>query len=201
MTTALLFSVLVIAVAAERIYELRRAGKNAQAAFAQGGQETGQRHYKVMQLMHTAFLVAMPLEVWLLHRPFIPALGVTALVLVAGTMATRYWIVHTLGERWNTRIIVVPGWTPATAGPYRFVRHPNYVIVVVELAALPLVHTAYITAAVFSVANLALLYVRIRAEEAALARWPHYAATMGDKPRFVPTAAPTPTSSQKRSRS
>jgi len=200
MISALLFTALVAAVALERLYELRRAGRNAAAALARGGWETGQRHYKVMQLLHTTFLVAMPLEVWLLDRPFVPALGVTMAVLVAGTMASRYWIVHTLGERWNTRIIVVPGWTPATDGPYRYLRHPNYLIVVVELAALPLVHTAYLTAALFSAANLALLWVRIRAEEAALTQWPQYVAAMADKPRFVPTAAAPPAAPRERSR-
>jgi len=201
MTSALLFTALVVAVALERLYELRLAGRNAEAALAQGGRETGQRHYKVMQLLHTGFLAAMPLEVWLLDRPFVPALGLPLLVLVAGTMAARYWIVHTLGERWNTRIIVVPGWTPATTGPYRYVRHPNYVIVVVELAALPLVHSAYLTAAVFTLANLALLWVRIRAEESALAQWPDYHAAMGGKPRFVPAAAATPPPPPERSHS
>lgn len=200
MTSALLFTALVAAVALERLYELRLARRNAAAALAQGGRETGQGHYRVMQLLHTAFLVAMPLEVWLLRRPFVPALGVSMLVLVTATMVVRYWVVHTLGERWNTRIIVVEGWTPATTGPYRYLRHPNYVIVVVELAALPLVHTAYLTAAFFTVANLALLWVRIRAEDTALARWPGYTEALKAIPRCVPSTAAPPPRAEERSR-
>lgn len=200
MTSALLFTALVAAVALERLYELILARRNAAAALAQGGWETGQGHYRVMQLLHTAFLVAVVLEVWLLERPFLLGLGVPMLVLVATTMAVRYWVVRTLGERWNTRIIVVEGWAPATDGPYRYLRHPNYVIVVVELAALPLVHTAYLTAALFTVANLALLWVRIRAEDTALARWPGYTDALGDLPRYVPTTAAPPPRSPGRSR-
>jgi methyltransferase len=93
-------------------------------------------------------------------------------LLVLGSQALRWWCIATLGRRWNTRVIVVPGLAPERAGPYLWLRHPNYVAVVVEGAALPLVHAAWITAVAFTALNAALLAVRIRVEEAALATLP-----------------------------
>jgi methyltransferase len=94
------------------------------------------------------------------------------LALVVLSQALRWWCITTLGRRWNTRVIVVPGLAPVTGGPYRFLSHPNYVAVVVEGFALPLVHSAWITAVVFTVLNAALLTVRIRSENAALRTLP-----------------------------
>jgi len=102
------------------------------------------------------------------HRPFLPALGWTMFVLVVLSQALRWWCIATLGPRWNARVIVVPGLPLVTAGPYRWFKHPNYVAVVVEGFALPLVHTAWITALMFTVLNAALLTIRIRCENAAL---------------------------------
>lgn len=125
-----------------------------------------------MVLMHAAFLVACPLEVWLLHRPWRPPLGWAMLAVVGTTMGLRYWVVATLGDRWNTRVLCIPGEPPIERGPYRWVRHPNYVAVVLELIALPLVHGAWLTAVVFTLWNTRVLQLRLRTEEAALA---HYA--------------------------
>jgi methyltransferase len=177
---------LVALVAVERLVELRIAARNARRALERGGFEMGAGHYRVMKVLHTAFLVACPLEVWAFGRPFVAALGLPMLGLLAGTMALRYWVVATLGDRWNTRVVVVPGERPIRRGPYRWLRHPNYVGVVVELAALPLVHMAWVTALVFGMANLALLRVRIRVEEAALAKWTPYEHDMQGTPRFLP---------------
>lgn len=183
MSTAWLYTGLVGLVALERLAELRLAARNAARAFAQGGIERGQRHYKVMQALHTAFLVACPAEVWLLHRPFQPVLAAAMLAVLVGTMGLRYWAIHTLGERWNTRVIAVPGLPAVTGGPYRWVRHPNYVAVILELAALPLLHGAWLTALVFSLANLALLRVRVGVEEATLRELCDYEARLADRPR------------------
>jgi methyltransferase len=122
-----------------------------------------------MAAMHTAFLVACIAEVAVADRPFLPWLGWPMLALVAASQALRWWCVATLGHQWNTRVIVVPGLSLVSAGPYRWLRHPNYVAVVVEVAALPLVHTAWVTALVFTVVNAAILAVRIPVEERALA--------------------------------
>ena len=189
MDSRLLFTLLIALVAAERVVELVIAERNARAALDAGGTESGQAHYRVMRLLHASFLVAAPLEVWSLDRAFLPWLGWPMLAIVAATMSLRYWVVATLGPRWNTRVIVVPSWEPAVGGPYRFVRHPNYVAVILELAALPLVHTAWITAVVYSVANAWLLTVRIRVEERALAAWSGYDQALGTRPRLVGLAS------------
>jgi methyltransferase len=122
-----------------------------------------------MAAMHTAFLVACIAEVAVADRPFLPWLGWPMLALVVASQALRWWCIATLGHQWNTRVIVVPGLPLVSAGPYRWLRHPNYVAVVVEVAALPLVHTAWVTALVFTLANAAVLAVRIPVEERALA--------------------------------
>jgi len=166
--TQALFTVLIGAVALERVAELVVARRNAQWAFARGGREVGFGHYPVMVVLHTALLVGALAEVWLADRPFVPALGWTMLALALGSQVLRWWCIATLGPRWNTRVIVVPGMPLVTSGPYRLLRHPNYVAVVVEGFALPLVHSAWTTALVFTVANAALLRVRIRTENQAL---------------------------------
>ena len=156
--TQALFTALVLAVALERVAELVVSKRNAAWAFARGGVEHGRGHYPVMVVLHTGLLAGAVAEVWLLDRPFVPALGWTMFALVIASQ----------GRQWNTRVIVVPGLQLVTRGPYRRRRHPNYVAVVVEGLALPLVHTAWATAAAFTVLNLLLLSVRIRVEEQAL---------------------------------
>ena len=184
-----LYLALLAALSLERLHELRLSRRNAARAIAQGGVEFGQTHYRVMALLHGCFLVACAAEVLLLGRPFRPALGWPMLALAAGAQALRYWAIATLGPRWNTRVIVVPGAPAVTRGPYRFLRHPNYVAVVIEGFAVPLVHGAWITAVCFSAANAVLLAVRIRCEERALARHCVYEARLGAAPRFVPRRA------------
>jgi methyltransferase len=163
-----LYTVLVALVALERLAELVVAKRNMAWSLARGGREYGFSHYPVMVVLHTGLLAGCLLEVWLGGRDFVPALGVPMLVLVLGSQALRWWCIRTLGHQWNTRIVIVPGLTRVTGGPYRFFSHPNYVAVVVEGFALPLVHTAWVTAVVFSALNAALLTVRIRSESAAL---------------------------------
>ncbi|MDT4901577.1 MAG: methyltransferase, partial [Pseudonocardiales bacterium] len=133
-----------------------------------GGRESGFAHYPFMVVLHTGLLAGCLLEVWLGHRSFQAALGWPMLALVVGSQALRWWCICTLGRQWNTRIVVVPGMPRITEGPYRLLSHPNYVAVVVEGLALPLVHDAWLTAIVFSGLNAALLTVRIRAEDVAL---------------------------------
>ena len=163
------YTVLIAAVALERLAELVVSERNAAWSFERGGVETGQRHYVVMVVLHTGLLVGALLEVWLLHPEFHPALGYPMLALVVASQALRWWCIATLGRRWNTRVIVVPGLPLVTGGPYRLTSHPNYVAVVVEGLALPLVYSAWITAVVFTACNAVLLTVRLRVENAALA--------------------------------
>jgi methyltransferase len=166
------FTILVLAVGVERLAELVVSKRNAAWSFERGGVETGQGHFPFMVVLHTGLLVGALVEVWVL-RPDPPAALVwTMLVLVAASQALRWWCITTLGPRWNTRVIIVPGLAPVTVGPYRFLSHPNYVAVVVEGFALPLVGGAWITALVFTVVNAGLLFVRIRVENQALASLP-----------------------------
>src|SRR5215217_7371313 len=130
------------------------------------GVETGQPHYRFMVVFHTLFLGACLAEVLRLHRPFLGVWSWVALGCAVAAQGLRYWAITTLGPRWNSRIIVVPDLPPVVGGPYRFLRHPNYVAVVLELVSVPLIHGAWWTAVFFSVGNLVLLSVRIRAEEA-----------------------------------
>lgn len=182
----LLYTALVGVVALGRLVELRIAGRNLRSLLARGGVEIAPEHYRWMVLLHTLFLAACPLEVWLLGRAFFPALGAVMLVLLVLAAGLRWWVVATLHGRWTTRIVVLPGVTPVTGGPYRFLRHPNYLAVILEILALPLIHTAWITALVFSLANALLLRVRIRAEEEGLARLSDYESAFADRPRLVP---------------
>lgn len=181
-----LYLLLILAIAGERLSELSLSLRNRRRALALGGVESGQGHYPWMVLIHTLLLIAAPLEVFLLGRPFLPALGIPMLALVASTMALRYWAISALGPRWNTRIIVLPGVPAVAGGPYRYLRHPNYLAVVVEVFALPLVHTAWITALVFSALNALVLRVRIAAEERALAAGSAYQETLGGRPGLLP---------------
>lgn len=167
-TSQLLFTALVAAVGLERLAEMVVSKRHAAWAFARGGVESGQGHFPVMVALHTALLVGAVVEVLAVDRPFIPLLGWPMLALVLLAQGLRWWCITTLGPQWNTRVIVVPGATLVAAGPYRLMRHPNYVAVVVEGLALPLVHTAWLTAALFTVLNVVLLSVRIRVEEQAL---------------------------------
>ncbi len=189
MKSADLYLGLILAVVAERLVELVLTQRNAARLRARGGFAVGDAHYPAMVLLHTALLIGAPLEVYLLARPFLPWLGWPMLALVAATMALRYWAITTLGDRWTTRIFVVPGEPPVTGGPYRYLRHPNYLAVVLEVAALPLVHSAWLTAALGSLANAFVLEARIGAEEKALDEASSYLETLGDRPRFVPGAA------------
>jgi methyltransferase len=163
------YVLLVGLVALERLAELVVSRRNLAWSLARGGSEHGKGHYPVMVVLHTALLVGAVVEVAVADRPFLPALGWPMLALVIASQALRWWCIRTLGPRWNTRIVVVPGLPLVHRGPYRVLSHPNYVAVVLEGAALPLVHTAWVTALVFTVLNLPLLAVRIRAEEAAMA--------------------------------
>ncbi len=165
------YAVLVGAVAAERVVELVISRRHVRRALARGGIEAGASLYPAIVAMHTAFLAACVLEPWLLRRPWIPSLAVPMLVLLGAAFALRNWTIATLGDRWTTRVICVPGDRLVGSGPYRWMRHPNYVAIVVELIALPMAHAAWLTAAVFTALNAAALRKRIAIENAALARY------------------------------
>ncbi|PRZ09709.1 alkylresorcinol O-methyltransferase [Isoptericola sp. CG 20/1183] len=167
--SVLLYAALVLATGFERLAELVVSARHARWSFARGGVESGRGHFGPMVLLHTGLLVACVVEVVALDRPFLPWLGWPMLVLVLASQGLRWWCIGTLGPQWNTRVIVVPGLSLVRRGPYRWIPHPNYVAVVLEGIALPLVHSAWITAVGFTVLNAWLLLgFRIPAEERAL---------------------------------
>jgi methyltransferase len=168
----------------ERLGELLLSLRNARQARAAGALEAGRGHYPVMVAFHSLFLLSCGAEVLLVPRSFPGALGWVALAVALAAQALRYWAVASLGVRWNTRVLVWPGVPPVTSGPYRFLRHPNYLAVVLEMVAVPLVYGAWVTAVVFSLGNVLLLRVRIRAEEEALG--PSWAEAFVGRRRLLP---------------
>lgn len=170
--SVILYVAFVLLTGVERLYELRVSKRNAALAFSRGGIEYGQRHFPFMVALHTGLLLACIAEVLLLGRPFIPVLGWSMLAIALLCQVGRYWIIASLGEQWNTRVIVVPGAKRVVRrGPYRWswLPHPNYVLVAVEGIALPLVHTAWLSAIAFTALNAVLLLgFRIPIENRAL---------------------------------
>lgn len=165
-----MYTLLIGAVGLERLAELAVARRNSAWSKGNGGTEFGAPHYPLMVALHTGLLAGCLLEVTAARRPLIPALHRPMLAAVLAAQGLRWWCIRTLGRQWNTRIIVVPGAPRVHTGPYRYLPHPNYVAVAVEGAALPLAHTAWLTALTFSLLNAAMLRTRIRVENAALVR-------------------------------
>jgi methyltransferase len=153
----------LLATGAERLAELFLSRRNARLAFARGAIEAGRDHFPFMVGLHTALLPACAIEALWRGQPWLvfilPALAAQAL---------RWWAIATLGARWNVRVIVVPGEPLVQAGPYRFLRHPNYLAVALEMIFIPLAGGAWICAILFSFLNVFILRVRIREEERAL---------------------------------
>jgi methyltransferase len=162
----LAYTLLIAAVAIERVAELVVSQRNLTWSMSRGGVEFGAGHYPVMVVLHTALLAGCLVEA--AHRAFIPALGWPMLAVVIAAQALRWWCIATLGQQWNTRVVVVPDAGRVSGGPYRLIPHPNYVAVVIEGVALPLVHSAWLTALVFTVLNALLLRTRISVENTAL---------------------------------
>ena len=169
---------------AERLAELGVSRRNTRRALSRGGVESGADHFRWMALVHAVFLPACAFEVLFFERAFPGAAGWTAAALAVCAQGLRWWAVASLGDRWNVWVIVVPGEAPVRRGPYRFVRHPNYVAVVVEMICVPLAHGAWVSALVFSALNALLLRTRIRIEEQALgSAWQQ---AFDGVPRFLP---------------
>ena len=177
---------LVAAVAAERVLEVAIARRNLASVRRRGGMVIERGSLRAAVVIQVAWMIACALEATVLARPLVPALAAPMLLLVAAAMALRYWAVVTLGDRWNLAVVVVPGEPPVTAGPYRIVRHPNYLAVLLEAFALPLVHTAWLTAATLGTAIAVLTGRRIRMEEAALAGHGDYERAFAGTPRLLP---------------
>jgi methyltransferase len=178
------YLILLLLLLVERVFELLISRRNARSALARGGIEVGRSHYRVMVAMHAAFIASCFAESVLDIHDDWPIVSTIALIFTFAAQFLRYAAVVTLGRRWSTRIIVMPEAKPITTGLYRWIRHPNYVAVIIEMAALPLIRGCWVTAMVFSIANALMLWVRIPAEEQALGAT--YCAAFGAVSRFVP---------------
>jgi len=180
------FVVVLIVLALQRLFELRLSRRNEAHMQAQGGREHDSGHFRWMKLLHASWFVAMLAEAWWLRRPFKPLLAAVAFVTFLAGQSLRYAAIRTLGPRWSVRIMTLPGAPPVDRGIYRYLRHPNYLGVVLEIAAVPLLHGAYLTSILFSLANSLLLRVRIAAEEQALDDCRQYTAVFARRPRLIP---------------
>lgn len=169
----------------QRLGELQVAKRNYKWAFAQGGLELGREHYKWMWALHSLFFAAMLTEYMLLH-PTMPTWAIYPLIFFIAAQGLRIWAILSLGSYWNTRIVVIPGTLLQTKGPYRWIRHPNYLAVIVEIASIPLLFGLYITATLFTLLNAIVLMHRIRIEEEGLALHTSYMETMQKTPRWIP---------------
>jgi methyltransferase len=187
-TALVLLHTYLFLLAAERAVEQVVSTRNARRLLAAGGQEAGQGHYPAMVAFHSLFLLAAFAEPLLWPPAWVggwpTGLSVAALLAALLAQALRWWAVASLGGRWTTRVIVVPGAPPVTGGPYRYLRHPNYLAVVVELLAVPLIGGALVTALLATAGNALLLAVRIPAEERALGE--AWARALGSRPRLIP---------------
>jgi methyltransferase len=152
-------------VSIQRLLELRLSRRNERRLRARGAVECGRGHYPFMVALHALWLLSTAVEG---SRSPGARPGRNALAAFLLAQPLRYWAIASLGDHWSTRILVVPGEKPVRRGPYRYINHPNYLVVVVEILALPLIFGARFTALVFSILNAVLLVVRIREEERAL---------------------------------
>ncbi|UOY93418.1 hypothetical protein MUG87_04650 [Ectobacillus sp. JY-23] len=179
------FVVFFIFIVLQRVGELVIAKKNERHMKERGALEFGQAHYTYMVLMHVSFLLCTVTEVIWLHKS--PSrLWPMLLCIFIITQILRIWAISSLGVYWNTKIIVLPGATVVKKGPYRFIRHPNYLVVIVEILVIPLLFQAYITTFLFTALNIAMLRVRIKEEEKALVESTTYQNEFNEISRFTP---------------
>lgn len=181
---------LLAAVGAGRLIEMRLSRRHQRALGQRGVAVAREPGFLWMVALHAGVLAACATEVIALRRPFVPAVGIPALALFVLGNLLRWWVIATLGAHWNVRVMGSLALGVVTGGPFRWVRHPNYVAVFVELAALPLVNGAWLTALIGSALHLLILRRRIALEESILLADPRYRDAMGGKPRFIPWLAP-----------
>jgi methyltransferase len=183
---------LCAAVGACRLIEMRISRRHQRALGTRGAELIPEPVFGAMVALHSGVIGGAALEVVVLHRPYVAAVGVPALALVVLANLLRLWVIATLGVHWNVRVVRSMPLGVVTAGPYRFVRHPNYVAVFVELLALPLVHGAYLAAAAGTLLHLVILRRRVALEESVLMADEGYRRAFADKPRFLPTLPTLP---------
>jgi methyltransferase len=170
----------------QRLAEVQIAKRNERILKAKGAVEAGESHYIWMVLMHTSFFVLFFMEVMLWNAQS-PGWWIVPFAVFIIAQVIRVWAIASLGVYGNTKIILLPGAKVVAKGPYRFIRHPNYLVVTIELFVIPLIFGAYVTAALFTILNFLMLRIRIAAEEKALIELTNYESSHGNKHRFFPT--------------
>ncbi len=180
------YLVLLLVVALLRIYELWISRRHQREMVSHGASRVVDPVFRTMVLVHTGVIVGAAVEVVFLHRPFYPALAAICFAIFIAANVVRWWVIRTLGEHWNVQVMNSTGMGVITSGPFRYVRHPNYAAVFVEMLVLPLIHSAWITAALGSAAHVLVLSRRIHTEERVLFSDAHYREAMYGKPRFLP---------------
>jgi len=153
---------------------------------ARGATKIADRRFRWMVLVHIAVLLGAACEVVFLKRPFIPVLAAVMFALFLTANAVRWWVIHTMGQHWNVQVVDSTELGVVTSGPFHYVRHPNYAAVFIEMLALPLIHTAWITATLGTFAHVIVLMQRVSAEERVLLANADYRAAMAQKARFLP---------------
>lgn len=177
---------LLLVVALLRIYELQISRRHQREMVARGASKVIDPVFRPMVLLHTGVLVGAALEVVFLRRPFYPVLASICFVIFLAANVVRWWVIRTLGEHWNVEVMNSTGMGVITTGPFRYVRHPNYAAVFLEMLVLPLIHCAWIAASVGSAAHILVLSRRINTEERVLFSDARYREVMYGKPRFLP---------------
>lgn len=177
---------LLVLVGIGRLAELGISRRNQRRLEKQGVRKIPEPHFRWMVFLHGGVLVCAGAEVLFLHRPLITALAIPMAVLFVLANGLRWWVIRTLAGHWNVEVMESPRVGVVSSGPYRWVRHPNYVAVVVEIFSLPMIHTAWITAIAGTLGYLEILRRRLRVEDGFLLSNSAYRLTMGGKPRFFP---------------
>lgn len=182
----MMFTIFISFIMLQRLVELVIAKRNEKWMINHGGIEVGQAHYRLMVSIHVLFFLVLMLEVNLLRRETSPIWPLLLTMFIA-TQIGRIWVIKSLGKYWNTKIIILPEGKVVKNGPYRFLKHPNYVIVTLELIIIPLMFQAFATAVLFTILNIFILSIRIPAEEKALLDLTEYGEAFHQQKRFIPT--------------
>ncbi|MGE6260282.1 isoprenylcysteine carboxyl methyltransferase family protein [Heyndrickxia sporothermodurans] len=179
------FFIFISFVVLQRMVELRIAKKNEKWMKNHGGVEYGQKHYLFLVLIHACFFLSLFIEV-ILEETKLNTYWLFIISLFFITQVGRVWVIQSLGKYWNTKIIVLPNADIIIKGPYRFIRHPNYLIVTLEFIFIPLMFNAFYTLISFFILNQIILMIRIPFEEQVLLNHTNYHVLQNNHPRFLP---------------
>lgn len=186
MLTKYIFVGIICAVILQRLFEFRISRNNEIYILNRGGKKHSDNLLGAVKMLQISWWIAAIAEVWYFNRPFIFPLAAVALSLTLAGQVLRYLSMQALEQRWTLPIMTLPNTPTVDKGIYKHLRHPNWLGVILEIGALPLIHGAYLTAIIFSLANALVMRQRIQTEEQALAKNSNYALVFANRPRFIP---------------